>query len=1013
MKVIKIIFLFGFLLGLAACSSDDDDDFNTPPREKPETVTEKLTQKLTVPTNPYGASPTLIMGTDLKIVNEPSGGHGSVEYQSDTPVVCSVAANGTITLLKEGICTIEARFTGNDRYEPSPWVGLITFSGSKKTQTLIVPANPYGKSPTLVLGTKLSIVNEPSGGQGSVEYRSETSLVCGVASNGAITLLKAGTCSIEARFAGNTNYAPSPWADLITLLGTKKAQSLTPKTNPYGAKPLPVAGGNNLSLVNKPTGGFGALTYRFSSLLSTAGSCLVNTSTGEITPKTAGVCVVEARFAGDSEYAASPWTIIAAINVAKDTGKTPQTLTPSVNPYGGSPSLVVGGSALQISNAPSGGHGGVEYQTTTGAICQVRLADGTVNALTVGACAIHARFAGDSTYQSSDWVHLITINVGKGSQTPTTYSNPYGTSPSLSVGGSRLPIQRPPVGKGTLRYQVTTTHCRVNAGTGEITPVSVGPCVVQAKFSGDRNYNASARVQVVRIEVAAKNAVSTQFRFTGNPVYLSTTGHSDWLQVSCPVSYYTKPKVDFLILWDNLKDTHYTDSTTAKNALLSLAHLAADEFDLRFVIAPLFVKSGESDHWKLKFVANTPLVGSSLPAADVIIPIEKLPETLESFDSEITIRTGEEKGVLRAEKLVKYGLTNKIFRPESYLNVVIISSGDDDQSDADLKTSVHNLLCSRGHYSEAVVDSGSNDQQVRPKETCNPALSSNPKEYPQMLRFHSVTYPDNQSISKYKKASRWIYYQAYEDVHGDNLDGALNRFFPNDQSGRSAPDYHNVRGSGGSGVTFLKALDNIYYSVYSNITRHPYKYWPIVSEHSTGFVAQDIERIYLEDGNSEREISISAENGYSFFAGEFADGYLRGPPNYNQKFSGEVVEFHGQTKIYYPQCLKAELSTGKEECFNGIALPSTPDIATLTLKINGEALDRVSGVDTNWKLLKDNNESIEFQTSYNILADCSDGSDNNNAINRTGYILKLLNGNMYKNTDTVEVDYDVTYPSSN
>ena len=86
-----MIFLFGFLLALSACSDDDEGDFNTPPRQNPETLDKKLTQKLTVPTDPYGASPALVMGTDLEIVNPPSGGHGDVEYQSDTPLVCSVA----------------------------------------------------------------------------------------------------------------------------------------------------------------------------------------------------------------------------------------------------------------------------------------------------------------------------------------------------------------------------------------------------------------------------------------------------------------------------------------------------------------------------------------------------------------------------------------------------------------------------------------------------------------------------------------------------------------------------------------------------------------------------------------------------------------------------------------------------------------------------------------------------------------------------------------------------------
>ncbi len=604
-------------------------------------------------------------------------------------------------------------------------------------------------------------------------------------------------------------------------------------------------------------------------------------------------------------------------------------------------------------------------------------------------------------------------------QTLTPAKYPYGFNPMLEVGGGKLALlNSPSEGEGVTKYRSSNSKiCTVNSNTGEITPVAVGDCIVQAQFAGNDEYGASRWVQIASINVGK----SSSFSFTGSPVYLSNTMHSEWLHAPCPVSYYSKPKVDFLILWDNSDDANYT-AGGAVNALLSFANLLADKFDLRLALAPLFSKTNESVEWKFKFVANTPLdSNSSLTAADVMIPIEKIPETLASFDlgSNTSNHPTGERGILRAKNLLGYGIDNKIFRPESYLNVVMLSSGDDMGSDTVIAKNVHKLLCSRGHYSGAIVDSGNNDKVVRPKNSCSLTYAqADPASFPQMLRFHSVSYPGHRA-DKYQKASRWIYYQAYQDVHGVDFDGAPERFAPSDQNKRNTPDYYNVSGRGSNGMSLLKALDNIYYSVYKNITLHPYRHWPIDSHHPPSLWPEQIERVYLEEGNDQREIPVSNLDGYVFQAfgtGVFGlnEEYIRESPNYNQKFKGEMLKFTGQTKIHYPQCVRVELVTGKAECFNAIALPSLPKDDTLTLKINGTVLNETNaGNRRNWKLLENGRSEVEFKTSYNILANCSDGSTSSNEINRTGYILRLLNGNKYKNTDTLEVHYDVDYPDIN
>ena len=112
-----------------------------------------------------------------------------------------------------------------DGYSDYTVIAPVTLSVQQGTQG--APSgwsNPYGSNPTLAVGAGSLPIDTTSAptGQGALEYRvdSADSGICSVAANGSVTAEVAGAlkdCVIQARFAGNTSYEPSSWANIATI----------------------------------------------------------------------------------------------------------------------------------------------------------------------------------------------------------------------------------------------------------------------------------------------------------------------------------------------------------------------------------------------------------------------------------------------------------------------------------------------------------------------------------------------------------------------------------------------------------------------------------------------------------------------------------------------------------------------------------------------------------------------------------------------------------------------------
>ena len=126
----------------------------------------------------------------------------AVSFTSITLSVCTVSGT-TVTTVNPGTCTIQASQAGNTNYAPAPSVSQHFTVTPATSQTIAFGAlvnQVFGAAPFTVSATASSGL--------AVSFTSTTLPVCTV-SGATVTLVSAGTCTIQASQAGNSTYAPA------------------------------------------------------------------------------------------------------------------------------------------------------------------------------------------------------------------------------------------------------------------------------------------------------------------------------------------------------------------------------------------------------------------------------------------------------------------------------------------------------------------------------------------------------------------------------------------------------------------------------------------------------------------------------------------------------------------------------------------------------------------------------------------------------------------------------------
>jgi hypothetical protein len=138
-----------------------------------------------------------VAGGSVSLTAKASSGL-AVTLTSLTPTVCKVSGT-TASLLIAGTCEIQASQAGNTVYGAAVDVNQ-SFAINHKSQTIT-----FSAIAAQVVGTPLSLKATASSAL-AVSFTSTTTSVCTVSGTTA-SMLKAGTCTIEATQVGNSEYA--------------------------------------------------------------------------------------------------------------------------------------------------------------------------------------------------------------------------------------------------------------------------------------------------------------------------------------------------------------------------------------------------------------------------------------------------------------------------------------------------------------------------------------------------------------------------------------------------------------------------------------------------------------------------------------------------------------------------------------------------------------------------------------------------------------------------------------
>ncbi|MEO8305143.1 MAG: kelch repeat-containing protein, partial [Betaproteobacteria bacterium] len=402
----------------------------------------------------------------------------AVVFASGTPSVCTVSGT-TVTILAGGGCTITATQPGNANYS----------AASPVSQPFIV--NPAAQSITFGALTAKAIGSPPfalsaSASSGlTVAFASGTLPVCTV-SGSTVTIVAAGTCTINATQAGNPTYSAAPPVSQSFAV-TAATQTIT-----FAALGAKTFGNPPFAVTATASSG---LTVAFAS-----GTPLVCTVTGTtVTIIAGGSCTITATQPGDASYGAAP-------PVSQGFTVNPATQTVTFPPISPQPTFVAGGTGTFLVSATGTASGiSVVFTSNTQSVCTTGDTNGsTVTMKSAGNCIIVATQAANASYLKGEAQQIVTIKkAAQAIDFPSIGDKSLGLAPFTISATAK---------SGTVATQLlvsfataNTAICTVSVGTlapsgttsATLTLNSTGTCTITASRADDGptgNYNAATPV---------------------------------------------------------------------------------------------------------------------------------------------------------------------------------------------------------------------------------------------------------------------------------------------------------------------------------------------------------------------------------------------------------------------------------------------------------------------------------------------------------------------------------------
>jgi hypothetical protein len=384
---------------------------------------------------------------------------------------CQITEEGLVHLSKAGSCKLTAHQSGNSKYQEASPVSQ-SFTVARASQTITFPAvetMTYGEAP-------FNPGASASSGLG-VEYAASGE--CAVTSGGYVEITGAGSCTVEASQAGDSNYlAAKAVKQTFTIAKASQTISFSVEEHSYGEADFSISAtatsGEPVSFAKK------------------SGECELHGSLVHLTG--AGSCTIVASQAGNADYKAAPEVLDTfSIHAASQTITFPEIPNQA---YGGEPVPLEASasSGLAVSYAASGP-------------CEI--SGETVVTNGVGTCEVTASQSGNSNYEAASSV-TRSFAVGGGDQT-ITFKNPgtqtYGEAdfnPGATA-SSGLPVS----------YTATGVCSITESGLVHLT--ETGSCSVTAHQEGSSVWNPAPEVEQTFTVAPASQSIT--FASPGTQAY--------------------------------------------------------------------------------------------------------------------------------------------------------------------------------------------------------------------------------------------------------------------------------------------------------------------------------------------------------------------------------------------------------------------------------------------------------------------------------------------------------------
>ena len=384
----------------------------------------------------------------------------TVSFTSSTTSVCTVTSGGTVDVLTPGTCTITASqaggATGGITYDAATPVSQSFTVRTGQTITFTAP------SPVDEDAADFALTATADSGL-AVTYTSNSPSVCTVTSDGTVTMVAYGTCSITAAQAGGTNSGTS-YAAATSVTRTfisRRLQTITfPTVTPKDLTAPDFALGASAS------SGLG-VTYS----TTTTSVCTV-TSSGTVSIVAPGTCTIDADQAGGLTggitYAVAP-TVSESFTV-----KTPQTIT-----FAALSDMDEDAASFSLSATADSGLG-VTYTSSTPSVCTVT-GGGIVTLVTYGTCTIVADQSGGT---NAGTLYSTANSVTRSFASRRLQTITFGALTDQDVSAADFSVAATASSGLSVTFTATTpSTCTVTSG-GTVHIVASGLCSIVAAQTG-------------------------------------------------------------------------------------------------------------------------------------------------------------------------------------------------------------------------------------------------------------------------------------------------------------------------------------------------------------------------------------------------------------------------------------------------------------------------------------------------------------------------------------------------